>query len=411
VGLTVESSGPLTSLGDLVTIRSAENDREDRHAEVVGFRDNRLLLAPLEGIDGVRNGDLVLSTRNGYRVRVGPDLLGRVLDGLGRPLDRKPFPAGGSFRDVFSAPPDPVHRPTITRLLETGVRSIDAAIPCGCGQRVGIMAGSGVGKSSLLGMICRRASASVNVVALIGERGKEVREFVEDCLGPEGLKKTVLVVVTSDRTPLQRVKGADTAMAIAEFFRDQGEDVLFVLDSLTRYAMAQRELGLASGEPPTTRGYPPSVFSLLPRLLERAGMSERGSITGFFTVLLEGDDLNDPVGDTVRGILDGQIVLSRDLAAEGHFPAVDILQSVSRVFHRVTTEEHRRLAQELRHLLALYERARDMIAIGAYQPGNDHELDRAVRLRKQLDDFLRQDLNAGTPAPETIERLKGILSP
>ena len=293
--------------------------------------------------------------------------------------------------------------------METGVRSIDAAIPCGCGQRVGIMAGSGVGKSSLLGMMCRHASAPINVIALIGERGKEVREFIEESLGEQGLRKSVVVVVTSDQPALQRVKGAETAMTIAEYFRDLGHDVLMVMDSVTRYAMAQREIGLAIGEPPATRGYPPSVFSLLPRLLERAGMSDRGSITGLFTVLVEGDDLNDPVGDTVRGILDGQIVLSRALASEGHYPAVDILESVSRVINQVTTEDHRALARDLRSMLDVYQRARDLISIGAYQAGHDPVIDRAVGLRSKLETFLRQRLDAHSCVKETLAQLTEIL--
>jgi flagellum-specific ATP synthase len=408
VGLLVESIGPIASLGDLVAIESNRCSDTPRFAEVVGFRENRVLLSPLDGADGIRGGDRVVLVREGFRVPVGPSLLGRVVDGLMRPLDRKPPPPRCRWQPVQGKPPDALHRPRITTQLETGIRSIDAVLPCGRGQRVGILAGSGVGKSSLLGMICRHASASVNVIALIGERGKEVREFVEESLGEQGLRKSVVVVVTSDRPALQRIKGAEAAMSIAEYFRDAGQDVLFVMDSVTRYAMAQREVGLAAGEPPTTRGYPPSVYRLLPRLLERAGTSERGSITGFFTVLVEGDDLHDPIGDTVRGILDGQIVLSRELAGEGHYPAIDIHHSVSRVFHHVTTESQRRLAQQLRSTLAVYRRAKDMIAIGAYQSGNDPEIDRAVALRPALDAFLRQGLEEHTSLAQVQAALNRV---
>jgi flagellum-specific ATP synthase len=291
----------------------------------------------------------------------------------------------------------------------TGVRSVDSCMTCGNGQRVGIFAGSGVGKSTLMGMIARNSSADINVIALIGERGKEVLEFIDESLGEEGLKKSILVISTSDKSPLQRVKGAETAMAIAEFFRDQGKNVLFMMDSVTRYAMAQREVGLAIGEPPATKGYPPSVFSMLPALLERAGTNEVGSITGFFTVLVEGDDMNDPIADTTRGILDGHLVLSRDLAQQAHFPAIDVLQSVSRVMSGVATKDHIFLAQKMRKLMAAYKRAEDMINIGAYKSGSNPEIDLAISKKRLIDDFLTQATEERFVWEESFERMKGIL--
>lgn len=404
IGLTIESFGPVASIGDLVSIRSALKGVE-RRAEVVGFRDDRLLLFPLESIDGIRNGDEVVLVNEGFTVAVGDALLGRVLNGLGNPIDDGP-PVDGERRwKVRRQAPNSMSRRRITEPLYTGVNSVDAAMTCGRGQRIGIFAGSGVGKSSLLGMISRNSLASVNVIALIGERGKEVLDFIEDSLGEEGLSKSVVVVSTSDKSPLERIKGAETAMAIAEYFRDQGNDVLFVMDSVTRYAMAQREIGLAIGEPPATKGYPPSVFSLLPELLERAGTNQFGSITGFFTVLVEGDDMNDPIADTTRSILDGHVVLSRALASRGHYPAIDVLSSVSRVMPSVVEPEHMKLARELRKLMATYDRVEDMINIGAYEKGGNPEIDQAIERKPFIDRFLIQDLLDKPTWEETYQQL------
>ena len=410
VGLTLESSGPISSVGNLVAIRRPGGDpAEKRLAQVVGFRDTRVLLTPYESIAGIRVGDEVEAVAEGFRVPVGEALLGRVVDSLGQPIDGGPALVRCLMADSEAEPPPAMSRPRITEHMPTGVRSIDSAIPCGHGQRLGIFAGSGVGKSTLLGMLCRHASADVNVIAMVGERGKEVRDFLETSLGPEGLAKSVIVAVTSDRPAMQRVKAPETAMTIAEYFRDQGKRVLLVMDSLTRYAMAQREIGLAVGEPPTTRGYPPSVFSMLPKLLERAGTSARGSITAFFTVLVEGDDMNDPVADTVRAIVDGHIVLSRDLATSGHYPPVDVLASVSRSANEVSTPEHARLARALRQNLAVYARSADMIAIGAYKQGGDARIDRAVELKPALDRFLQQQIDDHHPWSETLDHLRKIL--
>ena len=408
VGLTIESAGPICAIGDFVSIRSTVDSKE-HFAEVVGFRDDRVLLFPLEGIEGIRNGDKVILINEGFTVPVGPQLLGRVIDGLGRPIDRDEPIIGEQHWKVRRLAPNSMMRTRIKDPFITGVRSIDSAIMCGNGQRVGIFSGSGVGKSSVMGMICRNSSSDMNVISLIGERGKEVLEFIHDSLGEEGLKKSVVIVSTSDKSPLQRVKGAETSMAIAEYFRDQGKNVL-IMDSVTRYAMAQREIGLAVGEPPATRGYPPSVFSMLPALLERAGTNEKGSITGFFTVLVEADDMNDPIGDTVRSILDGHIVLSRELAHHGHYPAVDVLQSVSRVMNNVATEDHIKLAQQLRMLLSSYRKAEDMINIGAYKAGSNPEIDRAIKKKSPIDAFLRQNLFEKVSWDMTYENLKAVLA-
>ena len=408
VGLTVESSGPISSLGDLVAIKASGG--LEQLAEVVGFRDERILLFPLDTVEGVRCGDEVILVNEGFTVGVGPQLLGRVVDGLGRPIDSdQPVNAHCQWK-VRRAAPNSMMRKRITDPFYTSVRSIDSAITCGNGQRVGIFAGSGVGKSSLMGMIARNSSSDINVIALIGERGKEVLDFIEDSLGDEGLSKSILVVSTSDKSPLQRVKGAETAMAIAEYFRDQGKNVLFMMDSVTRYAMAQREVGLAIGEPPATKGYPPSVFSMLPALLERAGTNHLGSITGFFTVLVEGDDMNDPIADTTRGILDGHIVLSRELAQQAHYPAVDILQSVSRVMNGVTDREHIALAQQMRKILSAYKKAEDMINIGAYKTGSNPEIDRAIAKKKVIDGFLQQGLDEKLNWGESFDKMRVILS-
>lgn len=409
VGLTIESAGPGASLGDMLIVETSKGVKS--FAEVVGFKENRALLMPVDGIEGVSCGDRVYKINEGFRINVGRSLLGRVIDGLGRPLDGMGQPESESRWKVLRKPPESMSRPRIKRQFFTGVRSIDTTLACGNGQRVGIFAGSGVGKSTLLGMVCRRSSSDVNVIALIGERGKEVRDFIEESLGEEGMAKSVVVVVTSDRPALQRVKGAEVAMAIAEYFRDQGLDVFFMMDSLTRYAMAQREIGLAIGEPPATKGYPPSVFGMLPRLLERAGTSAKGTITAFCTVLVEGDDMNDPIADTVRGIVDGHIVLSRELAMQGHYPPVDILSSVSRVINNVATPEHRLMAQEMREQLSIYKRAEDLIAIGAYKSGSNEEIDHAIKLHIPLGKFLKQSLSEEPRSWDDVyEELKQILN-
>ena len=409
VGLTLESVGPMCSVGDLLAVSSGRDGKEQL-AEVVGFRDNRVLLFPLDSIDGVRCGDKVRLVNEGFRVPVGEGMLGRVVDGLGRPIDSDEPLRYDALWPVRRAAPNSMLRSRISEHFTTGVRSIDACLSCGSGQRMGIFAGSGVGKSTVLGMICRNAASSVNVVALIGERGKEVLDFIEDSLGEEGMKRSIVVVSTSDKSPLQRVKGAEVAMAMAEYFRAQGNRVLFVMDSITRYAMAQREIGLSIGEPPATRGYPPSVFSMMPALLERAGNSDKGSITGFFTVLVEGDDMNDPIGDTARGILDGHIVLTRELAAQGHYPAVDVLQSISRVMSSVVPKEQQLMAQEMRKLLSAYKRAEDMINIGAYKAGSNPEIDRAIAKRAAIQAFLMQEVADNAKFQDTLAKMKAIFA-
>jgi flagellum-specific ATP synthase len=409
IGLAIEAAGPSASVGEVVRIRHQRAERAETLAEVVGFRDQRVLLMPLETTDGVRCGDHVYRAAEGLRIPVGAQLLGRVLDALGRPLDGQPPPVPEALWPMRHASPPAMDRPRIRQQFLTGIRALDAALPCGVGQRLGIFAGSGVGKSTFLGMVGRYSSADINVVALIGERGKEVRDFLEDALGAAGRRKSVVVVATSDSPALQRVRGAETAMAIAEYFRDRGQQVLFIMDSVTRYAMAQREIGLAAGEPPATKGYPPSVFGLLPRLLERAGTSPSGGITAFCTVLVEGDDLNEPIADAVRSIVDGHTVLARELAMRGHYPPVDVLASVSRVISRVTTVEHRQLAQQLRELLAVYRRAEDIISIGAYTAGSSAAIDRAIALKPAIDAFLRQAVDEVEPWPETWRKLEAML--
>lgn len=407
IGLVVESAGPPAMVGELCRIDRGRQ-KPPILAEVVGFQDHRVLLMPLGEMEGIRAGSEVVATRAPFRVAVGNSLLGRVLNGLGEPMDGKgPIPER-SYRPVVAAPPDSLERPRITRPLTLGIRSIDGCITIGRGQRVGIFAGSGVGKSTVLGMIARNTDAEINVIALCGERGREVRDFIEDSLGPEGLKRSVVVAATSDQPPLIRIKSALVATAIAEHFRDQGKDVLLMMDSVTRLALAQREVGLAIGEPPATRGYTPSVFSLLPRLLERSGTSPTGSITGLYTVLVEGDDMNEPVADTVRGILDGHVVLDRRLAHQNHYPAVDVLQSVSRLMTSITEEGHRRAAGELRSLLATYREAEDLINIGAYVAGSNPQIDRARALYPAIKEFLLQQPHERHAFEETVARLRAI---
>ncbi|MHB9130794.1 MAG: flagellar protein export ATPase FliI [Armatimonadota bacterium] len=404
VGVVVESLGPQVSIGELCHIITGRT-KPPVPAEVVGFRGNRALLMPLGDVEDIANGNEVLGTGSSRRVPVSMDLLGRVLDGLGRPLDGKGPIFPETDYPIYQAPPHPLRRQPITKPLYFGVKAIDGMLTCGKGQRIGIFAGSGVGKSTLLGMIARSSSADVNVISLIGERGREVREFIEKRLGEEGMARSVVVVATSDQPAIQRLQGALVATSIAEFFRDQGLDVMFTMDSVTRFAWAQREIGLAIGEPPTTRGYTPSVFALLPKLLERSGTGDRGTITGLYTVLVEGDDMNEPVADTVRGILDGHIVLSRDLAAKGHYPAIDVLPSVSRLMSDITTPEHRNAASRIRETLATYRHSEDLISIGAYAQGSNPKIDDAIANIDRVNAFLTQHPEQSSPWEDTQREL------
>jgi flagellum-specific ATP synthase len=393
----------------VVRVKSTRQD-DVTLAEVVGFRNHHLLLMPLGETHGIHVGSEVVATGSPLQVHVSSALMGRVIDGLGNPLDgRGPIPAGECV-SVKSLPPHPLKRQRIRHQFQTGVKAIDTFIPCGRGQRLGIFAGSGVGKSMLLGMIASRAEADVNVIALIGERGREVREFLEKDLDEAGRRKSVVVVATSNEPALARVKGAFLAMAVAEHFRNQGANVLLMMDSVTRFAMAQREIGLAVGEPPATRGYTPSVFSLLPQLLERAGMGERGSITGLFTVLVEADDMNDPVADATRSILDGHVVLTRELATQNHYPAIDVLESVSRLTRDLLTAEQLDLAAMAREHMAIYRRNQDLIAIGAYPAGTNAALDEAIRLHEPLRTFLRQPVDQGRKIPECWVELNAAMA-
>lgn len=408
VGLVIEARGPDVQIGDLCEVRLRNRERESLPCEVVGFRGDRVLLMPLGDLHRVGPGSDVFSTGRSLGVRVGRGLLGRVLNGLGEPMDdRGPVPAT-DYYPLHAEPPHPLRRRPVSDPLPVGVRALDGTLTLGRGQRVGIFAGSGVGKSTLLGMMARNTDADVNVIALVGERGREVQDFLRKDLGEAGMKRSVVVVATSDQPPLVRLRAALTATAVAEFFRDEGRNVLLMMDSVTRVAMAQRDVGLAIGEPPATRGYTPSVFASLPRLLERAGAGERGSITGVYTVLVEGDDMNEPVADTVRGILDGHIVLSRRLAARNHYPAVDVLRSVSRVMEDIVSREHMTAAAGLRELLAVYEESEDLLNIGAYKKGNNPKLDWAVRHRQVVLDFLKQPVNEASPFERTVEALTAL---
>jgi len=390
IGLVIECKGPHVSMGELCYVCSRFPNVEPIPAEVVGFREGNVLLMPIGEMEGIGPGCEVISAQRVLKVKVGPQLLGRVLDGLGDPMDGKGPLLCREEYPLQAAPPPPLDRPRITDSLYVGVRAIDGLITLGSGQRIGIMAGSGVGKSTLLSMIARNTEADVSVIALVGERGREVKEFIERDLGEEGLKRSVVVVATSDRPALVRIKGAMTATAVAEYFRDQGKKVVLMMDSVTRFAMAQREVGLTVGEPPATRGYTPSVFALLPRLLERAGTSEKGSITGIYTVLVDGDDMNEPIADAVRSILDGHIVLSRGIAAQNHFPAIDVLASVSRVMGEVVDDEHSAAARRMRALMAVYKEAEDLIHIGAYVNGSSEKIDTAIKKIDAINDFLCQ---------------------
>ncbi|MDT8897682.1 FliI/YscN family ATPase [Thermanaerothrix sp. 4228-RoL] len=407
VGLTIEAVGIDCQIGEICEMRA--QGAEPVLAEVVGFRDERILLMPLGAMDGIQPGSEVYPISKSFRVPVGMALLGRVLDGLGRPMDGGPALTLSETVATNRLAPNPMQRKPITEPLVTGVRAIDGLLTMGKGQRMGIFAGSGVGKSTLLGTLARRARADVSVIALVGERGREVREFLDRDLGSEGLQRAVVVVSTSDQPALVRLKAAFVAMTIAEYFRDLGLDVIFLMDSVTRFAMAQREVGLAIGEPPASKGYTPSVFALLPRLLERAGCGERGTITGFFTVLVEGDDFNEPICDAVRGILDGHIILSRVLAARNHYPAIDVLNSISRLMPSITTPDHRSFAAQLRKHLAVYEKARDLINIGAYVAGSDPEIDAAIAVMPALERFLQQDVEEFTPFESTLNQMAAMI--
>ncbi|MGE5484291.1 MAG: flagellar protein export ATPase FliI [Ignavibacteriales bacterium] len=406
VGLTIESQGPMAKLGDVCRIFPKSGSPIP--AEVVGFRGGDVLLMPLGEMSGIAPGSAVVSTGRPFAVPVGKDLLGRVLNGLGRPIDGRPCGEVEAMYAAHNAPPDPMARRRISSPLGVGVRAIDSLLTCGKGQRLGIFSGSGVGKSTLLGMIARHTSADVSVIGLVGERGREVRDFVEKDLGEDGLRRAVVVAATSDQPALVRIKAAFVATAIAEFFRDRGMDVVLMMDSVTRFAMAQREVGLAIGEPPATRGYTPSVFALLPKLLERSGTSVRGSITGFYTVLVDGDDMNEPIADAVRGILDGHIVLSRDLASQGHFPAIDVLQSVSRVMTDVASEDHISCALRARGVLATYREAEDLINIGAYVAGSNPRIDYARKMIDAVNAFLEQGTRERVAYEESVAGLLGM---
>lgn len=409
VGLMIESQGPQCSVGDVchIHIHDALQPTEDSTimAEVVGFREEIVILMPYTHIQEIGSGCLVENTGHPLEVKVGMGLIGQVLDSLGNPIDGAPLPRGLTTVRTEQDPPNVLTRPPINDPLSVGVKAIDGMLTVGNGQRVGIFAGSGVGKSTLLGMIARNTVADINVIALIGERGREVREFIERDLGPEGLKKTIVVAATSDQPALMRIKGAFTATAIAEYFREKGYNVMLMMDSVTRVAMAQREIGLAVGEPPATRGYTPSVFAILPKLLERTGTSEKGAITAFYTVLVDGDDMNEPIADAVRGILDGHIVLDRTLANKGQYPAINVLKSVSRLMNHIASEEHVKAAERLRELYYTYDKSEDLINIGAYKRGTSREIDEAIEYEPLITNFLKQGFRDNISAEDTVNEL------
>lgn len=411
VGLIIEGKGPIASIGDVCDLYS-RTCTEPMKAEVVGFRDDHVLLMPLGTMQGIHPGSTIINRGEKATVSIHTSLLGSVIDGFGRPLDQKNAPLPGKVYSLYADPPNPLLKLRISKPLDLGIRAINALLTCGQGQRLGIFAGSGVGKSVLLGTMAKYAQADINVIALIGERGREVREFLERDLGSTGLRKSVVVVATPDQSPLLRIRGAHVATAIAEYFRDQGQNVLLMMDSLTRFAMAQREVGLSVGEPPLTRGYTPSVFTSLPKLLERAGTGQgTGSITGIYTVLTEGDDPNDPIADTVRSIVDGHILLSRRLASKNHYPAIEILPSLSRVMPDITTPEHQTLARKLREILAVYSEAEDLINIGAYVQGSNAKIDEAIAKIDTINAFLCQTTDAFIPFGSSLEQMKNLFNP
>ncbi|MBR3811133.1 MAG: flagellar protein export ATPase FliI [Agathobacter sp.] len=407
VGLTLESAGPDAKLGDVCYIYPEGEDIKPILAEVVGFKEGRTQLMPYDVTDGIGLGNVVENTGETLKVWVGSELLGKCLDGLGRPLDGSELTNVQAY-PVEAAPPDPMSRVIINEVLSLGVKAVDGLLTIGKGQRIGIFAGSGVGKSTLMGMFARNTKADINVIALVGERGREVREFIERDLGEEGMKRSVVVVATSDRPALERNKAAKTATAIAEYFRDQGKDVLLMMDSLTRFSMAQREIGLANGEPPVSRGYPPSVYAEMPKLLERAGNGAKGSITGLYTVLVDGDDFNEPITDTARSILDGHIMLSRKLGHKNHYPAIDVLQSISRCMSQIASSEHKKMAGKLKTVMATYNEAEDLINIGAYKRGSNPSIDYAIEKIESVNQFLRQDVYEKVAFEESVERLKAL---
>lgn len=410
VGLTIEAMGPDAKLGDVCRILpDSEEPCAPILAEVVGFKDKKTLLMPYDAIDGIGLGCIVENTGCPLTIQASDRLLGKTLNGMGLPIDGEVIEGAGY--PVEATPPDPMSRAIIDEVLSLGVKAVDGLITVGKGQRIGIFAGSGVGKSTLMGMFARNTKADINVIALIGERGREVREFIERDLGEEGMKRSVVVVATSDRPALERNKAAKTATAIAEYFRDKGKDVLLMMDSLTRFSMAQREIGLASGEPPVTRGYPPSVYSEMPKLLERAGRASKGSITGLYTVLVDGDDFNEPITDTARSILDGHIVLSRKLGHKNHYPAIDVLASISRCMSQIVTKEHKKAAGKLRNVLATYNEAEDLINIGAYKSGSNPSIDYAISKIDGVNGFLCQDVDEKVSFEESLELLEGLFEP
>ena len=407
IGLTIEVRGITAFVGEVCKIYNKSND--EISCEVVGFRDVNVILMPLGELVGIAPGCRVVPTGSLLNVKCSEELFGKVLDGLGNPLNGSEITKYTAY-SLNASPPDPLKRRRITEIIPTGVRAIDGFLTCGEGQRIGIFAGSGVGKSTTLGMIAREAKADVNVIALIGERGREVRDFLEKDLGVDGMKKSIIICATSDKPALVRIKGAFTATAIAEYFRDQGKKVILMMDSVTRFAMAQREVGLAIGEPPATKGYTPSVFAMLPKLMERSGMSDKGSITAFYTVLVDGDDFNEPIADAVRGILDGHIVLSRDLASKNHYPAIDVLNSVSRLMSEIATEDHIQAASIARDLMATYRDSEDLINIGAYVKGSNIKIDNAIKYNESIELYLKQGINESTDIEVSLNMMKNMFN-
>jgi len=408
VGLVVEAQVQGVSIGELCRI--IVDEKRQILAEVVGFKEEKVLLMPLGAIGGIKPGSKIYATGHPIEVKVGPQLLGRILDGLGNPMDQKGELEYDAIYPIDCDPPDPVQRPRIDQILKAGVKAIDGVLTLGRGQRMGIFAGSGVGKSTLMGMLARNCEADVNVISLVGERGREVKDFIEESLGEEGLKRSVVVCATSDNPPVIRLKGAMVGTAIAEYFRDQGKNVLFMMDSVTRFAMAQREIGLATGEPPTTKGYTPSVFAMLPRLMERAGTSDKGSITAIYTVLVDGGDMDEPIADAARGILDGHMVLSRDLAAKNHYPCIDINASVSRLFSSICSPDQKAAAAKLREVLARYSEAEDLINIGAYAKGSNPKIDYAISKIEAVNNFLKQSTHENVSFEDVLQTLNKIFS-
>ncbi|WP_409293281.1 flagellar protein export ATPase FliI [Peribacillus sp. SCS-37] len=410
VGLMIESQGPESSVGDVCYIHTGNKGKKNKiRAEVVGFKDENVILMPYTAVSDISPGSLVETTSSPLEIKVGAELIGSVIDSLGMPLDGSSLPRGLASVPTEQDPPNPMERPPISESIDVGVRMIDSLLTVGNGQRVGIFAGGGVGKSTLLGMIARNTKADLNVIGLIGERGREVREFIERDLGPEGLRRSIVVVATSDSPALMRIKGAFTATAIAEYFRDKGLNVMLMMDSVTRVAMAQREIGLAVGEPPTTKGYTPSVFGILPRLLERTGTNVHGSITAFYTVLVDGDDMNEPIADTVRGILDGHFVLDRSLANKGQYPAINVLKSISRIMNNIADGRHVKMAERLRELLSTYINSEDLINIGAYKRGSSKEIDEAIMKYPEIISFLKQSTSEKVSKDESIQRLLELM--